>query len=155
MAREVGWIRSVDGDQAEVLLEGGSHCSRCGARFVCTAGSGVSRTLKIPNNLHARVGDQVEIEYRESSRIFSAFAVFILPIILLIAGYLAGYLWGHSEFAGAAGGLAGIFLGFLLIWGLNRWFGQKKALMPVMVRIVQRGAPQLKGTPDRNGWMSV
>ncbi len=139
METEVGWVKAIEGGYAVIRLRAGAQCGRCGAKMVCAAGKGLDRELKIPNQLYARVGDQVEISYSESSRILQAFLLFILPIFFLLAGYaVARSLYG-TEGAAAIGAFLGLLLSLALLRVLNRVAEKRQAYLPRMVRIVQSG----------------
>ncbi|HDL19514.1 MAG TPA: hypothetical protein ENH29_10700 [Bacteroidetes bacterium] len=135
MEIETGWVKELQNGNAVLRLQTNSKCSHCGAKMACGAGNGVTRELAIPNSLLANVGDQVEISYRESSRILSAFLIFIVPIILLIAGYVFGFNRSQSESVGVLWALIGLALGFLILWFVNKIFGEKRAFVPQMIRI--------------------
>ena len=90
MEREVGKVIRIKGDKAEVLLHSSAACGTCGARFSCALGTGVDRIMTVTNRFHAKVGDQVEIELTEKTRILSALLVFFMPLVLIVAGYFLG-----------------------------------------------------------------
>jgi sigma-E factor negative regulatory protein RseC len=136
METETGWVKELKDGNAVLQLKSKSKCSHCGAKMICGAGNGVTRELIIPNSLLAKVGDQVEISYQESSRILSAFLVFIAPIILLITGYIFGFNRSQSETIGAVWALIGLVVGFLILWLMNKILGKRRAFVPQMVRIV-------------------
>jgi len=138
MDTEVGWVKEVVGDQAVITLKPGVQCSRCGARMVCAAGSEQVRELKIPNTLHARVGEKVEITYRESSRITQAFLLFIVPILFLLAGYFVARAWFGSEGAAAAGAVVGLLISLGLLRLINNFVEKRQIYVPEMTRIVER-----------------
>jgi sigma-E factor negative regulatory protein RseC len=103
MEIEIGRVKELRGDKAVLYLHSHSKCHHCGAKMICGAGNGVTRELTIPNSLSAKVGDQVKISYQESSRILSAFLIFIVPILLLIAGYIFGFNRSQSEMLARCG----------------------------------------------------
>ena len=78
-------------------------CSGCG--------SGKPRMLRVSNPIGARIGDRVVIEATAGAVIRIAAALYILPPVLLVSGYLLGeHLWQQ----GVPPGLAGLLLGFAL-----------------------------------------
>jgi len=110
MEREVGKVIRVKGDNAEVLLHSSAACGTCGARFSCALGTGIDRIMTVRNRFHAKVGDQVEIELTEKTRILSALLVFFMPLVLIVAGYFLGTGFFHSQ----GRGILGAILGFIL-----------------------------------------
>lgn len=135
METEKGRVIKINGGEAAIRLETNSKCSHCGAKAICSVDGGEAREIVIPNTLFAEIGDQVEISYRESSRIFSAFLVFIVPLLFLFAGYVFGYVHSQSQGVGALWGTAGLFAGFLFLRIGNRVFGKEEAFVPVMVKV--------------------
>ena len=103
--------RDLGGGFAEVFLERQSACS--GDCHTCQGCAGVAQTVivRAKNRIGARPGDRVIVE-TDNKTVFKAIAVvYLLPLMLLLAGYLAG---------SAAGLVPGVFalLGFVLGVGL-------------------------------------
>ena len=143
MDTEVGWVKAVEEDKVVITLKAGSQCSRCGARMVCAAGSGQPvRELKIPNTLGARVGEKVEITYRESSRIVQAFLLFIVPILFLLTGYVVGRSAFGTEGAAAASAFVGLLVSLGLLRIINNIVEKRQVYIPEMTRIVERRTDQ-------------
>ena len=97
-----------DGMAQVVVMRGtacGSSCSSCEA---CVFQSEL--TAEARNLIGAKPGQKVVIESK-SSRVYGAILlVYILPLVLAIAGYAAAYLLGAGE--GVC--IAVTFLGFIL-----------------------------------------
>jgi sigma-E factor negative regulatory protein RseC len=99
----------------ESACSGDCHkCSGCGA-----AKQTVILTAR--NAIGARVGDMVVVS-SDSSRVLKAAAVlYMLPLVLFLAGYLVGEnLWGR----GVLLGLVGIVLGIALVKLYDRFLAK-------------------------------
>lgn len=127
--------RLIGESQAEVLVRRqsacGHSCETCGG---CPE-SAAQVTAVADNVLGARPGDTVRVE-SESRRVLGmAGALYLLPFLLLFAGYLlaTGPL-GLREAPGFAVGLACMAAGFAADWLLDR---RIRAVRPVQFRIVE------------------
>ena len=93
------------------------NCQRCAG-----CGSHQPAVLRVSNPIGARVGDRVVVEATSGAMMKVAAALYILPAMLLIGGYLLGeYLWKQ----GIVVGLAGLLLGLLLVKLLDRKLSKK------------------------------
>lgn len=106
--------RLLEDSQAEVLVRRqsacGHDCASCGG---CGPESSTQVTAVADNKLGARPGDTVRVE-SESSRVLGmAFVLYMVPFVLLFAGYLiASGPLGLGEGASFAVGLACLAAGF-------------------------------------------
>lgn len=66
---------------------GENFCSSCSIQRFCFQGKN-ERILRIRNKWNLKVGEEVEIDIKESHNILIAFLVFILPLILFISLYI-------------------------------------------------------------------
>jgi len=84
---EKGTVIRLEGDSAEIMLEGGKSCKGCGAAKIglCRAGGG-SMFLTVRNGLQAGVGDQVIVGIDSRTRLTGYLLAYIIPL----AGFLAG-----------------------------------------------------------------
>lgn len=112
MEQVVRISRLLPGDMAEVIRVRESACS--GDCHKCSGCGAAKQTviLTARNAIGARVGDMVVVS-SDSSRVLKAAAVlYMLPLVLFLAGYLVGEnLWGR----GVLLGLVGIVLGIALV----------------------------------------
>ena len=90
----------------------GGNCENCEA---CVTAGQVDAVAANP--LNAQPGDRVIIEGK-TSRVMQAIAlVYVLPILLLIAGYAAAYLLGAAEGLCILAAFAGVILGgVIIVW---------------------------------------
>lgn len=102
-------ISKTNAKKVEVMVQKHSACGKCGK---CSSDDNLVLTLQ--NSLNAEIGDIITIEMKGSSILGAALAVYLLPLLALIVGYLgAGYLGLETEIAKI--GLGGLlfFLSFL------------------------------------------
>lgn len=93
-------VIAVEGRFATVLCDRKSACEGChkladgGECSVCSLmGSGRSMETRAYNAVNAVVGDTVELETASSRVLGYAAMVFLLPVIMVILGYLLSGLW--------------------------------------------------------------
>lgn len=136
MEIEQGKIIRIAYGKATIQMEASSECKTCGARHACVSFGGENaRNIEIPianNPQNLQEGENVTIQFEPQTRIFSAFLVFIVPIILLIAGYYAGMKIFATEGKAILTGFGGLFLSFVLIWGLNKIFMKEQRFIPTI-----------------------
>ena len=97
-------VIAVEGKYATVLCDRKSACEGChkladgGECSVCSLmGSGQSMQTKAYNAAGAVVGDTVELETASSRVLGYAALVFLLPVAMVILGYLLSGLWTDSD----------------------------------------------------------
>ncbi len=94
-------------------------CHKCGG---CGA-SEQQLLIKAKNPIGAKAGDLVVIEAETSAVLKAALMLYILPVVLFIAGYLAGEsLWQNGIWLS----LGGLLLGFALVRLYDRYLTKKK-----------------------------
>ncbi len=101
----------------ESACSGDCHqCPGCGA-------AQQKMLLTAQNPIGAQPGDQVVMEAESSAVLKAAVMLYILPVVLFIAGYLAGeWLWQN----GIVLSLVGLLLGFMLVGAYDRHISKKK-----------------------------
>lgn len=89
---ERGVVVAVAPGVVDVRIEHPAECAECGA---CTQDASGQRVAQgVTDAIGARLGDVVEIETSAAVRRSAQVRVFVVPVLLLILGYLAGYLLG-------------------------------------------------------------
>ena len=123
MEQKVQVRRTFENGTAEVIrvresaCSGDCHkCSGCGAQQQ-------TMVMTVQNPIGAKAGDMVVIESATGPVLKAAAMLYILPLVLFLAGYLAGeHLWAK----GPIFGLAGIVLGLALVKLYDRHLSRKK-----------------------------
>ena len=114
---EVGRVVSVNGNAAVVAMRMSGTCEKCG---LCLASSDGKEVLLLARNEPgASRGDAVEIEIRAGRVLVAAFALYMLPVLMTIVGFLVGSaVSGGSEESSLPIVLSVTFLvvSFLGVW---------------------------------------
>ncbi|MFH1866454.1 MAG: SoxR reducing system RseC family protein [Candidatus Eisenbacteria bacterium] len=114
---EVGRVVSVNGNAAVVAMRMSGACEKCG---LCLASSDGKKVLLLArNDVGARQGHTVEIEISAGRVLVAAFALYMLPVLMTIVGFLIGSaISGGSEESTLPIGLSVVFLivSFLGVW---------------------------------------
>ena len=116
--RQIGIVKEVLSDCATVMVSRRSACEGCHANAdgncsACISLGKKELVSKAENSLGAAVGDRVVVE-TESGRVLTyAAAVFLLPTLLGIVGYLLGGL-AEYMFMPYVGAIAGFIVTFLV-----------------------------------------
>ncbi len=92
---KTGIVEKVDGHKIKVKIQRDSSCGDNCA--MCNACPGKNMSVTINTDIRLSPGDIVKLETNTKYVLISAFVVYILPIILLIAGYAT-----HSLYIGFA-----------------------------------------------------
>lgn len=126
---------SCEGELARVMYiresacSGDCHqCSGCGA-------AKQAMLFEARNPIGARVGDVVTVESASGPVLKAAAVLYLLPLVLFIAGYLVGMQW---SLGGLMGGLA-FALSMVLIVAYDRLVMKKKKTEYTIVGFVSRG----------------
>lgn len=142
---EIGQVVRAGGGTVDVRLEASDHCEDCG--MCASAGAGAMVLEGIADSHNAAVGDRVEIEVPEGSRLRAALIGYALPVALLVVAYLAGFLLGSA--VGADPDTAGAILSGVSIVGVLLWLRKrghavmaKAQFQPHVRDIIRRGAPR-------------
>jgi len=118
-------VVQVDGGDASVEPLDAGGCGHCNSEGGCGSGaltkmfcSSKPRQFRVRNAVRARVGDEVQVSVPDGVLLRGAVKMYVLPLILLLAGGIAG-----AGFAGTtvsrdalavAGAAIGLLLGFIL-----------------------------------------
>ena len=133
MTQDAIVVKCLPNDMAEVVVTRTTACgSNCGNCESCIFQS----ELKTParNLIGAKPGQRVVIE-SQSSKVYGAIIlVYIMPILLALAGYFAVYALGGSEGLCVLGTFIGLILGAVIIVLSQRLKKNKK---PITFDIIQ------------------
>ena len=109
---ESGTVIELHNGHARVRVqpEGGEACKTCAGN--CCSGSRFELQLPAPDG--AQVGDQVKIEVVLPNPAWSAFILFLMPLVLLMAGVGLWMRFGPKPSNQGKGLLVG--LGLMVLW---------------------------------------
>lgn len=123
MEQTVQVRNTLENGMAQVIRTRESACS--GDCHKC-AGCGAQQEtmiLTVHNPIDAKAGDLVVIESATGPVLKAAAMLYILPVVLFLAGYLAGeHLWSKGPLVG----IFGIILGLVLVKLYDRHLQRKK-----------------------------
>lgn len=129
--RAEGIVKKVSGDCCEVVVRRktacGDNCASCGG--ACKMNF---QQVTAKNPVGAKLGDSVVIETESKKVLFSAFLVYILPILVfLVSYYFIQINFKDSLAGGIAAVLTVIAFGITVIYDRHH----KSDFLPVVVKI--------------------
>ena len=128
MEQTVRVRRVLEDGSAEVIRVRESACS--GDCHKCSGCGSSQQTILIraENPIKAKAGDWVVIEAKSGAVLKAAVMLYIVPLVLFIAGYLAGeHLWQR----GILVALAGLLVGLVLIKLMDRHMTKKGSVYTI------------------------
>jgi|Deesub1362B_J571_1020462.scaffolds.fasta_scaffold13028_1 positive regulator of sigma E activity len=133
---EIGVVKKLISDLAEIEIDASNMCGTCANKSAChLVEGGEKRRLVVRNTAGAQVGDLVRVELEPRQAIFSAFMIFIFPVLLLGAGYFVGATF--SEGWGVIGAVAGLILGFGITRLVDSVIKRKDRFQPYISEILE------------------
>lgn len=139
---ENGTVVRVHGGTVDVSMTMTADCGGCTA---CAKGSGGETIMRdVVNTLSAAVGDTVDVLIPDEIRARAAAAVFVVPVLGLLAGYVIGFLAGERagmdpDLAGFIGAAALAVTAFLGIKRTERRLAADEQFRPRVNAILARG----------------
>ena len=129
---EAGRIIKINNKVATLKCGKPEECKSCSSSF-CNVKDRRFKALN-SNNLDIQIDDTVEVYISPGKTIMSSFIVLIFPLLMFIAGYfLSGVIFNfQTDALKAAGGAAGLFLGFILSFLFNML--KKNQHLPVITK---------------------
>ena len=123
-------VVSVNGDVATVVAKRTSACEGChksaeGCSVCSLMGEGGEITAEAENAVGARVGDTVEIESESKRVLFYGAAVFLFPIVMMLAGYWITSCFTESEIWRCVAATVAVVLSFCVVWCYSRSVGKR------------------------------
>ena len=144
MAKKKAWVTDVNGNGwAQVVIDRGDTCNHCEASEFCHSISNCSKMkTKVLNKADATVGDLVAIELNSKTLYKSAFVLYLVPAIGLLAGAISGDGLSENLSIEHSGltivlAFAGLAMGFAITIIFSHWMSAKKKLTPVITTIVK------------------
>lgn len=128
------------GAYSKVKLLRHTACGNCGA---CQLGDDQKDVhLVAKNDVHAHIGDLVEVTMATDSVLSAAFIMYVLPLIALFAGLATGYFLFQSspssELLSGLLGLAMMVIAFLIIKKNDKHFMKSDKYTAQIMKILQK-----------------
>ena len=139
---EEGTVTRAAAGRADVLITPSEKCEECG---VCSEGAGGVRLMEGARDpIGVEVGDVVRVETPLPARRRAQLLVFVVPVVMLVAGYLAGYLLAPylgvgRDTLGAVCALAAATVAFLSLRRVRATSVGEKDGLPWVRAIIARG----------------
>lgn len=149
MIEESAQVVAVEGDYAWVETQRRSSCGSCEAKGCGTGalskvlGARVQR-IKVRNPIQAQAGDSVTLGIEEGVLLQGSLMVYIVPLLLMLAGGLLGESlapqWGaEAETLSLLFGVLGLAGGFLWLRGYQRRVAANPRFTAVILRKTSPG----------------
>ena len=118
-------VIQLHGEEASVKPIGTGGCGHCDSEGGCGSGtltkvfcSNNARNFSVRNEVGASVGDEVQISIPDGVLLRGAIKMYVLPLMLLLAGgivgvSLAGSMAAARDAYAVAGAIMGLLLGFV------------------------------------------
>ncbi|MEO1815580.1 MAG: SoxR reducing system RseC family protein [Acetobacterium sp.] len=140
--KEIGTIKALQGNNAEVEIKRNSACGDCGACHVSKDQSVMLTTAKNPIN--AKSGEIVEVEMQFANVFVAAFIMYGIPLIAFILGscvvyYLVGALslgW-DQVLTSFITGISLTAITYLVIRNFDRKGRFNSKYQPVIIAVVE------------------
>jgi len=137
-------VTRLEGPDAVVeVLRAGAGCGRCHEAGGCGGSSVIGqmfrpscRIFRLPNSIGARPGDHVLVRMGEGQVLRVALAVYLLPVVLLVAGAFAAMALSANPGDGVAlvGGGSGLASGIALVMVFQARERRRGRLQPILAR---------------------
>lgn len=156
MIEERGEVTAVNPPYAQVVTQRRSSCGSCSVKGCGTGAlsqvfAARSQALRVLNPIGARTGEQVVLGLEEGALLRGSLAVYIVPLLTMIAGGVLGEALAPAlaihvaEYLSLPAALAGLAAGFFWV----RRFGRRMMNDPRFMAVILRRAEesQLQGSP--------
>ncbi len=133
--KERAIVEKTSGKIAFVRIEKHPECDGC---KICAFKNGKSSVrVKAYNRCGARVGDAVAVQAERDNRLLASLIVYIVPVLFAGAGALIGAFAVGKEVWAAVLCLAGLALGFVAVYALDKLLGKTRGFGMEITEILQ------------------
>jgi sigma-E factor negative regulatory protein RseC len=132
---DFGVVKDIFTGKVEVEIDPSNACGNCASKSFCHLDEGDNkRTLVARCEIDVKLGDLVQVELGTGNAIFSAFLIFIVPLILMGLGFVLGSRF--SEGWGILAAVIGLVVGFLFVRLSDYFIGRKESFQPQVTKIL-------------------
>jgi len=142
--RNIGIVKSVQGNMAKVSVGAGPGCCGSCQRDYCDLETIRWVETEAINPVHAKVGQKVRINMKNLAFLKGVLLLYVLPIVALLTGavlgraYLPSYFMGASpDVLSAAGGFSLFLISLLTARVFSREMEKKAEDKPVIESIIE------------------
>jgi len=139
MNKEQGTILRTEDDIAWVKVQRSSMCDICNSKNICNTLTDENfLEAEVYNPINGEVGDRVEFMISTSSLLKITGLLYIVPVVLLLAGAISGFsFFSPPEFYALLFGLTGFFFSYFLIRIISLKIAIKKKFTPEIIRVLK------------------
>lgn len=141
---EEGIVIKEEGEWVVIELPHQDSCHSCGAKMLCRPNESGQRVLRMPNTLHAKVGDKVLIEQIGKNQFLLTLMQFGLPMLFfLLAVILGDYLLPENlakipkDILLIITGLGAIILSGVFIYLWSKWQAKRGFSVFRLVKVLK------------------
>ncbi len=150
MIEETARVISVEGQQVLVETRRQSVCGQCSAQKACGTATlekvlGQKRTqVSVLSRIDVSPGDEVVIGIQEAALVRGSFALYGLPLLLMLLGAVIGeaVILSRTELPAVMGALLGLLAGLLFVALFSRRTHLEARYQPVILRKITPANPQ-------------
>ncbi len=123
-----GKVTEVNGNKIKVKMFKESSCAHCSG---CGDASKLTRELDLFYNGEIEIGDIVTFELEDAKMLKIGFLVYILPIIMMLIGFVISSKMGNSEKTSVFISFGFLIISFICLHIYDKYFVKEKVQMVV------------------------
>ena len=123
-----GKVTEVNGNKIKVKMFKESSCAHCSG---CGDASKLTRELDLFYNGEVEIGDIVTFELEDAKMLKIGFIVYILPIIMMLIGFVISSKMGNSEKTSVFISFGFLIISFICLHIYDKYFVKEKVQMVV------------------------
>lgn len=129
-----GKVIGINGNKIKLKMFKESSCAHCSG---CGDANKMARELEVTYDGEIELGDIVTFELEDAKMLKIGFIVYVLPVIIMILGFVIFMKLGFSENTSVFGAFAFLVLSFVGLHIYDKFFVKEKVEMKVTA--VERG----------------
>ncbi len=132
-----GKVIEINGDKIKLKMfkeSSCAHCSRCGDA------NKLARELELTYKGDVEIGDIVTFELEDSKMLKIGFLVYIVPILMMIAGFTVSSSLGNSEKTSVFVSFGFLIISFICLHIYDKYFVKEKVEM--VVTAIEKGTEE-------------
>ena len=123
-----GKVTEVNGNKIKVKMFKESSCAHCSG---CGDANKLTRELDLFYNGEVEIGDIVTFELEDAKMLKIGFLVYILPIIMMLIGFVISSKMGNSEKTSVFISFGFLIISFICLHIYDKYFVKEKVQMVV------------------------
>jgi sigma-E factor negative regulatory protein RseC len=142
--RNIGIVKSVEGNMAKVFVGAGLGCCDSCQSYSCDLEATRGIETEAVNLVHAKVGQKVTVDMKALAFLERVLVLYVLPVVALLTGAVLGRAYLPAYFTGtipdvlsAAGGFSMFLISLLTAGVYSRKMKKKTEDKPVIESIIE------------------